>query len=94
MHDTNIGETVRVAVRFTGLSGEPVAATGVRIAAKRPDKTVIEGTVVPGAATGEFEARFVADMIGTWLTLAECAGPEVVRDEGRFVVSRLRFDEP
>lgn len=94
MHDTNVGESVRVSVRFTDSAGQPIAATGVRIAAKRPDRSVVEGAVTPGAGVGEFEARFVADMPGVWLTLAECAAPEVVRDEGRFAVSRMRWDEP
>ena len=92
--DVTVGEAVRVAVSFSFESGAAMPATGVAIQARRPDGTIIDGTVLPGAGEGQFEAWFTTDAPGVWLTKAKCDGPAVVLVEGRFSASTLHFDRP
>lgn len=91
-HDHKVGETVPVSVAFKDGAGQPLAATGVAIVARRPDGSTVAGAAAASGGVGEFEASFLADAAGLWLVKAECAGPVVVRDEASFRVSRLRFD--
>ncbi len=90
----NQGEAVLIRVAFTLPDGQPMAATGVTIKARRPDGTVVDCAVAPGNGPGRFEARVVADVPGAWRTIAECSGPEPAIDENRFTVNRRRFTEP
>lgn len=93
MADVREGVSAIVFVTFKSANGQPMAATGVTIRARRPNGTEVVGTVVPGAGTGLFEAQFVCDLPGVWLAKAECTGPEVARDDVRWTCSRLRYDE-
>lgn len=92
MLNVALGEAFEATVAFTDAAGQPMAATGVVMAARRPDGTVVAGTPAPADGTGRFKAVFVGDAHGVWLVKGECAGPEVARDETRVRVSRLAFD--
>lgn len=82
-----------IRVTFTDADNLPMPATGVTIQAKRPDGTVVDGTVTAGSGSNVFEARFTADAAGIWKTKAVCAGPAVATDGRRFKVLTLDFDD-
>ena len=92
MLDVTLGEAVKITVAFTDAVNMAMAATGVTILVKTPDGVITAGTVSAAGGVGRFETTIVTNVIGTWLTKAECTGPAIAKDEDTFTVSRLRFD--
>lgn len=82
------GETVRVTVAFTDIAGASMAAVGVAISARKPDGTVVAGSVAPvQGVSGSFYADFVANLSGTWAVRGTCDGPTAAAVEDEFVVN-------
>ncbi|MDO9501377.1 hypothetical protein, partial [Falsiroseomonas sp.] len=78
-------------------TGNPVAATGVRMLVRPPKSTVpikYDGDQLTPAGIGQWVLDTVADAAGAWRIRAECTGPTWAAKEGRITLRTSGVVQP